>query len=358
MTDNFVAGTRQNYLVDGGGTRIAAANPADPLPNLSLAFLGDPVYADGRAASDVGLPRRRERLLPAGRAADARRRLRRPRLRARGDHRAARPGCSTGSSPTTTRRTCSASASTRATGSSSRSAWTPTARRTSPPTRQHDGGERCAWSQVQTDVRRRAGRLRRARVARVLLRAGRERARPAPRRPPPRRRLPGGAGARDRHRRRRRSWPGAASGARRRRAPSRRAGRASGALRTASTAARGACTVGATQASATAQSAGAWPSRSPAPRISATRRRGSAPRSATASRALGRDRARRPTTLLVAVAGPERPTSRPRAACVCAGAPATASLPLPPAGAGPYVVSASAFTRHGSRSRVVGAPLR
>ena len=49
MTDNFVAGSRQNYLVSG--TRVAAANPADPLANLSLAFLGDPTYADGRTAT-------------------------------------------------------------------------------------------------------------------------------------------------------------------------------------------------------------------------------------------------------------------------------------------------------------------
>lgn len=51
MTDNFVAGSRQNYLVSGSGTRLAAANPADPLGNLSLAFLGDPAYADGRTAT-------------------------------------------------------------------------------------------------------------------------------------------------------------------------------------------------------------------------------------------------------------------------------------------------------------------
>jgi hypothetical protein len=51
ITDNFVAGSRQNYLVNGSGTRLAAANPADPLANLSLAFLGDPAYADGRASS-------------------------------------------------------------------------------------------------------------------------------------------------------------------------------------------------------------------------------------------------------------------------------------------------------------------
>jgi Concanavalin A-like lectin/glucanases superfamily len=51
MTDNFVVGSRQNYLVNSSGTRLAAANPADPLANLSLGFLGDPVYADGRTAT-------------------------------------------------------------------------------------------------------------------------------------------------------------------------------------------------------------------------------------------------------------------------------------------------------------------
>jgi hypothetical protein len=50
LTDNYVAGSRQNYLVSGSGTRLAASNPADPLANLSLAFLGDPLYADGRTS--------------------------------------------------------------------------------------------------------------------------------------------------------------------------------------------------------------------------------------------------------------------------------------------------------------------
>jgi hypothetical protein len=54
MTDNFVAGSRTNYLVNGSGTRLAAADPANPLANLALGFLGDPTYADGRpsAATD------------------------------------------------------------------------------------------------------------------------------------------------------------------------------------------------------------------------------------------------------------------------------------------------------------------
>ncbi len=51
MTDSYVSGSRTNYLVNGSGTRLAAADPANPLPNLSLAFLGDPVYGDGRTAA-------------------------------------------------------------------------------------------------------------------------------------------------------------------------------------------------------------------------------------------------------------------------------------------------------------------
>ena len=234
MTDNFVAGKRQNFLVAGGGTRIAAANPADPLANLSLAFLGDPTYADGRTATDVGLPRRRERLLPAGRAADARCRLRRPRLRARAHVAAARRGCSTGCSPTTTRRTCSASASTRATGSSSRSAWTPTARPTSQPTRSTTAasaapGARCSrrrpalpscmWRSPRTPPTSRPGVNPRGLLPTTTTAAAATRWRRRSRS----------------SRRARRSWPGGASGARRPRARWRRVGRASGALPTAST---------------------------------------------------------------------------------------------------------------------------
>jgi hypothetical protein len=53
MTDNFVAGSRSNYLVNGSGTRLAAADPAHPSANLSLAFLGDPAYADGRSSAST-----------------------------------------------------------------------------------------------------------------------------------------------------------------------------------------------------------------------------------------------------------------------------------------------------------------
>jgi len=51
LTDNYTS-TRQNYLVDATGARIAASDPANALADLSLGLLGNPLYADGRAASD------------------------------------------------------------------------------------------------------------------------------------------------------------------------------------------------------------------------------------------------------------------------------------------------------------------
>lgn len=53
MTDNYVRGTRQNYLVDANGTRFAGADPASALSDLSLGFLGAPLYASGRTAADT-----------------------------------------------------------------------------------------------------------------------------------------------------------------------------------------------------------------------------------------------------------------------------------------------------------------
>jgi hypothetical protein len=53
ITDNFVAGSRTNTLRTSSGTILAAADPADPRPTLSLGFLGDPTYADGRAAAQT-----------------------------------------------------------------------------------------------------------------------------------------------------------------------------------------------------------------------------------------------------------------------------------------------------------------
>jgi hypothetical protein len=53
ITDNFVARSRKNTLRTSGGTVVAAADPADPRPTLSLGFLGDPAYADGRPAAQT-----------------------------------------------------------------------------------------------------------------------------------------------------------------------------------------------------------------------------------------------------------------------------------------------------------------
>jgi hypothetical protein len=53
ITDNFVSGNRTNTLRTSGGTILAAADPADPRPALSLGFLGDPAYADGRPAAQT-----------------------------------------------------------------------------------------------------------------------------------------------------------------------------------------------------------------------------------------------------------------------------------------------------------------
>jgi len=53
ITDNFVARSRTNTLRTSSGTILAAADPADPRPTLSLGFLGDPLYADGRTAAQT-----------------------------------------------------------------------------------------------------------------------------------------------------------------------------------------------------------------------------------------------------------------------------------------------------------------
>ena len=52
MTDNYVSGYADELPRDGSGSRIAAADPANALANLSLGFLGNPLYADGRTATD------------------------------------------------------------------------------------------------------------------------------------------------------------------------------------------------------------------------------------------------------------------------------------------------------------------
>jgi hypothetical protein len=53
MTDNYVRGTRTNFLVNGSGTRIAASDPSNPLADLSLGFLGSAAYANGTAVADT-----------------------------------------------------------------------------------------------------------------------------------------------------------------------------------------------------------------------------------------------------------------------------------------------------------------
>ena len=133
MTDNYVTGRRENSLVGADGSRIAAADPADPLPQLTLGFLADQQYANGATATNSTTstpPTAPTSRTPSGCVPPA------TGIAPTGasSSRRARRGCSTGSSTTTTRRTSSASACTRATGSRSRSASTPTACPTPPST--------------------------------------------------------------------------------------------------------------------------------------------------------------------------------------------------------------------------------
>jgi hypothetical protein len=73
---------------------------------------------------------------------------------------------------------------------------------------------------------------------------------------------------------------------------------------------------------------------------------------------LGGEPRRRPATLLLSVARDGAPDDAAARRVRVRRRHGVASLRLPPAGDGPYTVSASAFTRHGSRSAVVRAPLR
>ena len=197
MTDNFVASSRQNYLVNSSGTRIAAANPADPLANLSLGFLGDPVYADGRTATtgdyldaaNTNYQQDAQRMRAAGYADRVYGRAVASGGRTwlqywlfyyynpqnvlgfgvhEGDWEFIQVGLDADGAP---------DVATYA---------------------QHSGGEQCAWSRVRQE-RRGARRLCRPRLARVLLHRGRARARLLSRRQPPRRRLPRAAGSGGRH---------------------------------------------------------------------------------------------------------------------------------------------------------------
>ena len=198
MTDNYVSGSRTNYLVDGSGTRIAAANPANALADLSLGFLGNPVYANGQAATDsdyldaanTSYQQDAQRMRAAGygdriygRVVEFRRPhvaavlvllllqpAERDRVRRARGRLGVRPG-------RTRFRRC-------ADGRDLRPARPQRALRVEPGA---------------ADLRGCADRLRRARLARVVLRLGRRLARLAPRRLPPRRRLPRAPAARGRH---------------------------------------------------------------------------------------------------------------------------------------------------------------
>ena len=213
---------------------------------------------------------------------------------------------------------------------------------------QHGGGERCGWSQVQKS----GGApvvVRRARVARVVLLVRREPARLLPRRLPPRRRLPGPARRWRSSRRPRRSWRGGAGGARRRRARSRRDARASGALPTPSTPSR-------------------RRARSERRRRRRPRRRCEQRPRSTSRRSRRRARARshpwryeldtRPATLVVSVAEAGDPDVAAARRVRVGRRTGVVELRLPPGSAGPYVVSASAFSERGARSPIVRARLR
>jgi hypothetical protein len=95
----------------------------------------------------------------------------------------------------------------------------------------------------------------------------------------------------------------------------------------------------------------------PAPRITATRDGARASVCYRFAR-LGKDRDSRPTTLLVRVARDGAPEVAVARRVRVRRRDGRASLRLPPAGGGPYVASASAFSKRGARSRIVRAPLR
>jgi hypothetical protein len=353
MTDSFVAGNHQNFLV-AGGARIAAANPADPLANLSLAFLGDPTYADGRTASTSDYldaangyyQQDAQRMRAAGYG---------DRVYGRaltsggktwlqywlfsyynpqnvlgfgvheGDWEFVQVGLDADGAP---------DVATYA---------------------QHDGGERCAWSQAQKTS---AG----APIAYVALASHASYFSPGVN---PRGFLPD-----DYHRGGgyqvaptlevvspstpfmawRGKWGASSSSP----VAPRRQGKW-GAPNSFNADANP-CTVGAAQAAATAR-AEDMGAEVPAPRITATRDGARASVRYRFAR-LGKDRDSRPTTLLVRVARDGAPEVAVARRVRVRRRDGRASLRLPPAGGGPYVASASAFSKRGARSRIVRAPLR
>ena len=95
----------------------------------------------------------------------------------------------------------------------------------------------------------------------------------------------------------------------------------------------------------------------PAPRLTVTRAGAGAVLRYRFAR-LGTRTATRPTTLLVSVMQPGEPDRASALRVRVRGREGVVPLRLPPASRAPYVVSVSAFTQRGSRSRIVRATLR
>jgi hypothetical protein len=354
MTDNFIAGKRQNFLVAGDGTRIAAADPADPLLNLSLAFLGDPVYANGRTASTSDF-------LDAANGfyqQDAQR------LRAVGyGDRVYGREITTGGKTWLQYWLFSyynpqnvlgfgvhegdwefIQVGLDANGAPDVATYA-----------QHDGGESCAWSRVQTTsagapvvfvaLASHASYFSAGVNGRGLLpddyhRGGGYQVAPALEIVTSSTPFMAWRG----------KWGASSSSP----VAPRRQGKwdAPNSFNSGAHA----CTVGATQAAATAR-AQDMAIEVPTPRISATRAGVLATIRYRFAR-LSSDRESRPRTLLVGVARAGRPDVAVARRVRVRRRAGTVSLRLPPAGGGPYVASASAFSKQGSRSRIARARLR
>jgi hypothetical protein len=354
MTDNYVAGSRQNYLVNGSGARLAAANPADPLANLSLAFLGDPTYADGRAAAtsdyldeaNTYYQQDAQRMRAAGYGDRVYGRVATVAGKTwlqywlfsyynpqnvlgfgvhEGDWEFAQIGLNPDGAP---------DVATYA---------------------QHDGGEHCAWSSVQRTT---GG----APVVYVALASHASYFSSGIN--------PRGLYPDDYHRGSgyqvrpmleivtqatpfmawRGKWGASSS------SPIAPRRQSKWGDPNAFDAAASACTVGASQLLATAR-AKRLGADVPAPRLTVTRAGGRAALRYRFAR-LGARRVTRPTTLLLSVAQAGEPDRASARRVRVRGREGLASLRLPPASSAPYVVSASAVTQRGSRSRIVRVTLR
>ena len=350
MTDNFVAGSRQNYLVSGSGARLAAANPADPLANLSLGFLGDPTYADGRTATtsdyldaaNTYYQQDAQRMRAAGYGDRVYGRVATSGGKTwlqywlfsyynpqnvlgfgvhEGDWEFIQVGLNADGAP---------DVATYA---------------------QHGGGERCAWSQVQKSGGAPVVYVALASHASYFSsgvnprgfypddyhRGGGFQVRPALEIVSLSTPFMAWQG----------KWGASSS------SPAAPRRQSKWGAPTTFNSSASACTVGTTQASATAAAlrTGAEVA---APQITATR---------TATRASVRYRfttlePRSPTTLVLSVARAGAPDDATARRIRVRSRDGVASLRLPPGATGPYVVSASAFSEHGARSPIVRAPLR